>query len=60
LDKIHEEDSLMNFATRSLFVSEEEDFDALWRAEHLRVAPHRALVTDELEAHGALMQPQYL
>jgi hypothetical protein len=50
----------MNIATCSLFVTEEEDFDALVRAEHLRVAPHRALVTDELEAHGALVQPQYL
>jgi hypothetical protein len=50
----------MNIATRSLFVTEEEDFDAMVRAEHLRVAPHRALVTDELEAHGALVQPQDL
>jgi hypothetical protein len=50
----------MNFATCSLFVSEEEDFDALFRAEHLCVAPHRALVADELEAYGALVQPQDL
>jgi hypothetical protein len=50
----------MNIATRSFFVTEKEDFGALWRAEHLRVAPHRALVTDELEADGALVQPQYL
>jgi hypothetical protein len=50
----------MNMAIGSIFFTEEEDFDALGRAEHLRVAPHRALVTDELEAHGALVQPQYL
>jgi hypothetical protein len=50
----------MNFATGSLFVSEEEDFDTLFRAEHLRVASHRALVADEFETYGALVQPQYL
>jgi len=58
LDEIHEKNSLMIIATGSLFVSEEEDFDAMLRAEHLRVTPHRALLTDELEADGALVQPQ--
>jgi hypothetical protein len=52
--------SLAKVATGSIFVREEEDFDALLRAEHLRVAPHRASVADEFKAHRALVQPQDL
>jgi hypothetical protein len=55
LDEIHEVNSLIELASGSLFVGEEKDFSALCRAEHLRVTPHRAPVTNELEAHGALV-----
>jgi hypothetical protein len=60
LDEIHQKNSLIKLTAGSDFVvSEEKDFGAWVRAEHLCIAPHRTLFTDEFVAHRALMQPQY-